>query len=102
MERVVEVGWEEKKVFCFLFFSLRSKEFKRCPSLSVLLEGEGEEEEGEEFGTGTRATPPPSGQASPLGTSVGALLEVIFDLPSFPSQQFSFRFKIKESEKASD
>lgn len=54
--------------------------------------------EGAEVWTGTRAMPPPSGQprrglTQELGASVGALLEVIFDLPSFPSRSPTVSFQ---------
>lgn len=86
-------GWRWGRKMSSFFISLRSKEFKRCPSLSVSL--------GAEVWTGTGASLPVSGQPvrgvrglahgrvnrSPLCRSVGALLEVIFEsaLPSLPS-----------------
>lgn len=79
----------------FFFFSLRSKEFKRCPSLSVLLwRGKGQK-----FGQGPgpcrlrQVSLAVGSHRSLLGASVGALLEVIFDLPSFPSRSPTVSFQ---------
>lgn len=76
-------GWDGMEVGRKMppFFSLRSKEFKRCPSLSVLP--------GAEVWAGTWATMPLLGQPrrglthrrgdrALICRSVGALLEVIF------------------------
>lgn len=79
-------GWKWWRKMSSFFFSLRSKEFKRCPSLSVSLRGG----KGQKFGQGPgpcrlrQVSLAVGSHRSLLGASVVALLEVIFDLPSFP------------------